>query len=233
MGTATHVPALEAFQPAGPVFDAIDRGERAPIGAHAGHRAEGGPGGNMQPGERLLELNAGTGIDSLFFRAAGLQVLATDAAPGMLAQLEARRNAHPELRLAVQERSFPGLDTLPASASSRLQQFRRHQLHTRHGTYCSLAWTIAAARRHLRPGDHAALRSVELLAAEGAFPAGVPALAEGVRLRRWRRVLPLPLPERKCADCWANATLALNSGRWAAGFAAAWEQFDLKHRGST
>ncbi|HOP42873.1 MAG TPA: hypothetical protein PLA11_05085, partial [Flavobacteriales bacterium] len=89
MGTASTSPALEAFSQQAPVFDAIDR-ENALIGRmraivrKAALR-------HMRPGERLLELNAGTGIDSLFFAQQGLDVLATDAAPGMLAQLEARR----------------------------------------------------------------------------------------------------------------------------------------------
>ena len=41
----------------------------------------------IQPGSRLLELNCGTGIDSLFFAQKGHNVLATDNADGMLQQL--------------------------------------------------------------------------------------------------------------------------------------------------
>ncbi len=39
---------------------------------------------------QMLELNCGTGIDSFFFAAQGAQVLATDNAPGMLAQVAAK-----------------------------------------------------------------------------------------------------------------------------------------------
>ena len=44
----------------------------------------------IKPGSNLLELNCGTGIDSLFFAKSGFQVLATDNAPGMLAQLDSK-----------------------------------------------------------------------------------------------------------------------------------------------
>ncbi len=37
-----------------------------------------------KPGERVLELNAGTGLDSIFFAEKGFYIHATDNAPGML-----------------------------------------------------------------------------------------------------------------------------------------------------
>lgn len=42
----------------------------------------------MNPGSRILELNAGTGIDALYFAERGHSVLATDISDGMIAQLE-------------------------------------------------------------------------------------------------------------------------------------------------
>ena len=178
MGNASTSPALEAFSQHAPVFDAIDR-ENALIGRmraivrNAARR-------HMQPGERLLELNAGTGIDSLFFAQQGLDLLATDAAPGMLAQLEARRNAHPELRLAVQERSFLDLDTLPAEGFD-------HVFSNFGGINCTpdLERVLAGVDHVLRPGGTCALVIMprlspwELLAAlKGHFR---------LAFRRWRR----------------------------------------------
>ncbi|HRH37952.1 MAG TPA: class I SAM-dependent methyltransferase [Flavobacteriales bacterium] len=63
-------------------------------------------------GDTLLELNAGTGIDSFYFARRGLKVLATDAAPGMVAQLNAKRAAWPELQVEVQQCSFLELHQL-------------------------------------------------------------------------------------------------------------------------
>lgn len=40
------------------------------------------------PGEYMLELNCGTGLDAVFFAGKGLKVHATDNAPGMLEQLK-------------------------------------------------------------------------------------------------------------------------------------------------
>ena len=145
MGTATTSPALEAFSQQAPVFDAIDR-ENALIGRmraivrNAALR-------HMRPGERLLELNAGTGIDSLFFAQQGLDVLATDAAPGMLAQLEARRKAHPTLQLAVQACSFLDLGSLPTDSFD-------HVFSNFGGINCTphLDRVLAGVDHALRPG---------------------------------------------------------------------------------
>lgn len=67
------------------------------------------------PGARLLELNAGTGGDALYFAERGYSVLATDIAPGMLAAArEKARRAGLEDRLVVRELSFTELDRLDA-----------------------------------------------------------------------------------------------------------------------
>ena len=44
----------------------------------------------LQPGAQILELNCGTGIDSVFFAQQGYNVLATDNAEGMLHQLSGK-----------------------------------------------------------------------------------------------------------------------------------------------
>lgn len=46
------------------------------------------------PKSRILELNAGTGIDALFFIWAGHQVHATDLADGMISQIKAKISKH-------------------------------------------------------------------------------------------------------------------------------------------
>jgi ubiquinone/menaquinone biosynthesis C-methylase UbiE len=65
----------------------------------------------LQPADRLLELNAGTGIDAAFFAQRGQLVHAIDIAPGMLdhltAKIEQRQLAG---RLTVQQLSFTELD---------------------------------------------------------------------------------------------------------------------------
>lgn len=43
---------------------------------------------HLKPQSKILELNCGTGMDAVFFAEKGHQVLATDNAPGMLAQLD-------------------------------------------------------------------------------------------------------------------------------------------------
>jgi SAM-dependent methyltransferase len=42
----------------------------------------------LQPGNRILELNAGTGADAVFFARRGFCVHATDISPGMVARIE-------------------------------------------------------------------------------------------------------------------------------------------------
>ncbi len=66
--------------------------------------------GRLQPGARLLELNAGTGIDALHFAQRGYRVHATDLAPGMVARIEAKIAASGlQARLTAQQCSFTDL----------------------------------------------------------------------------------------------------------------------------
>lgn len=110
-GTALLEPgsAADAFSRQSNVFDDIDGANpligwvRDRVRAQALHF--------MRPDEELLELNAGTGIDSAFFASHGLRVLATDLAPGMLAQQQLKqRNA--SARWEIKECSFLELDGL-------------------------------------------------------------------------------------------------------------------------
>ena len=67
----------------------------------------------LQPGQRILELNAGTGIDAAYLAQQGYRVHATDIAPGMLARLENKQSALGLAdRLSFQQASFTELDLI-------------------------------------------------------------------------------------------------------------------------
>lgn len=65
---------------------------------------------SLRPGASILELNAGTGTDAVFFARHGFHVHATDIAPGMIEQI-AHKIAQHDLRdrLSVQRCSFTEL----------------------------------------------------------------------------------------------------------------------------
>lgn len=108
--TPSSSSALVAFSRQSSSFDAIDAAN--PIIARIRSITRREALALMHPGDHLLELNAGTGIDSFHFAAHGIHVLATDAAPGMIAQLKQKQRAHPELPVAVMECSYLDLDRL-------------------------------------------------------------------------------------------------------------------------
>jgi ubiquinone/menaquinone biosynthesis C-methylase UbiE len=65
----------------------------------------------VRPADRILELNAGTGIDAAFFARQGYTVHAIDIAPGMLDHLAAKiEQQHLRDRLTYQPLSFTELD---------------------------------------------------------------------------------------------------------------------------
>lgn len=67
----------------------------------------------LQPGSRILELNAGTGEDSLYFASQGHRVLATDISPGMLQQLQTKvKAAGFEGMVHTEKQSYTALDQL-------------------------------------------------------------------------------------------------------------------------
>ena len=69
----------------------------------------------LRPADRLLELNAGTGIDAAFFAQQGYAVHAIDIAPGMLEHLADKITAyHLQDRLTYQRLSFVELDRVDA-----------------------------------------------------------------------------------------------------------------------
>jgi ubiquinone/menaquinone biosynthesis C-methylase UbiE len=71
----------------------------------------------LQPHSNILELNAGTGIDALYFAKMGHSVFAIDNASGMLDQLQKKISAyHFEDRIGYARCSFTQLQTLPLPA---------------------------------------------------------------------------------------------------------------------
>jgi ubiquinone/menaquinone biosynthesis C-methylase UbiE len=67
----------------------------------------------LQPGDRILELNAGTGGDALFFASQGFRVHAIDLAPGMVQQIQAKAQVNGlQHLLTSQVGSFTQLDQI-------------------------------------------------------------------------------------------------------------------------
>lgn len=103
--------AAEAFSAQSGVFDDLYRNntivhyKRNRIRAHVNSL--------LQPGSQLLELNAGTGEDSLYFASRGHHVHATDIAPGMLQQLQHKvQMAGLTEHISTELRSYTALDQL-------------------------------------------------------------------------------------------------------------------------
>lgn len=66
-----------------------------------------------KPGDRVLELNAGTGIDAVFFAENGFYVHAIDNAPGMITALDKKiKQKHLERKISSQLCSFLELEKL-------------------------------------------------------------------------------------------------------------------------
>ncbi len=70
----------------------------------------------LKPSSRILELNAGTGIDASYFASQGHRVHATDAADGMMSEMQKKINYDNfEGRLTSQQVSFDQLDQVQGS----------------------------------------------------------------------------------------------------------------------
>ncbi len=68
----------------------------------------------LSPGDSILELNAGTGIDAVYFAQKGHPVLAIENADGMLHELRGKiRRLNLEERIRAADCSFTELDSLP------------------------------------------------------------------------------------------------------------------------
>ncbi len=76
----------------------------------------------IPPGGRLLELNAGTGLDAVQLVQRGYRVHATDLSPDMVAQAQEKVRRHGlEGRLTVEQLSFTELDRLELPAQGPFQ----------------------------------------------------------------------------------------------------------------
>ncbi|HEY1164657.1 MAG TPA: class I SAM-dependent methyltransferase [Chitinophaga sp.] len=109
--TVNEQSAASAFSKQSLVFDDIYTGniiiqyKRARVREHVNRF--------LAPGSNILELNAGTGEDSIYFGEAGHRVHATDLAEGMLAALSAKVKARQlEKKISIEKCSFNALHTL-------------------------------------------------------------------------------------------------------------------------
>lgn len=101
--------AADAFSRQSPIFDTIDAAN--PLIGWVRERVREQALRSMKPGDTLLELNAGTGIDSAFFAEQGLKVLATDVSSGMIQQ-QTLKLRHATATWSAVECSFLDLDRL-------------------------------------------------------------------------------------------------------------------------
>ena len=149
MRNAQREQVSEAFSRQSRVFDELDE---APLIQWVRERVRSATMRWLRPGTRLLEINCGTGIDSLWFAEQGLEVTATDDAPGMLAELERKVASHPGLRIDHRRCSFLELDRLaPLQADAVFSNFG--------GINCTdkLAEVLTGIDARLVPGGTCAL----------------------------------------------------------------------------
>lgn len=121
MHNAQREQVSEAFSRQSRVFDELDE---APLIQWVRARVRKAVMRWLRPGMHLLEINCGTGIDSLWFAEQGLQVTATDDAPGMLGELG--RKLAPRTGLSIDHRrcSFLELEQLaPLQADAVFSNF--------------------------------------------------------------------------------------------------------------
>ncbi|MBL7985078.1 MAG: class I SAM-dependent methyltransferase [Flavobacteriales bacterium] len=96
-----------AFSEQSPVFDELDR---EPLIQWVRERVRTAVRPWFIPGKRLLEINCGTGIDSIHFAAEGMDVTATDHAPGMVETLVRKAGTAGIRNLRVFRHSFLELE---------------------------------------------------------------------------------------------------------------------------
>lgn len=103
---------------------------------------------HIPPGARILELNAGSGVDATHLASAGYSVHATDIAPGMLARLREKvTRLGLQERVTTQECSFTDLNQVTAGPFDAV-------FSDMGGLNCipNLSPVIAQLPRLLRPG---------------------------------------------------------------------------------
>lgn len=101
----------EAFSKQSHIFDELDEGNGLLLWMRDRIRKEVMT--YAKPGDRMLELNCGTGLDAMFFARQGIRVQATDNAPGMLQQLREKvRIAGMQQMIIAEQCSFNHLSRL-------------------------------------------------------------------------------------------------------------------------
>ena len=107
---ANHVTAVaEAFSRKASLYDAF--GADHPNLMHMRQKVRRHALLFLRPGTRILELNAGTGVDAVFFAELGYRVHATDISPGMMAEIHQKiAGLGLKDRLTAQRCSFEALD---------------------------------------------------------------------------------------------------------------------------
>lgn len=109
--TGNEVNVSNAFSKQSVVFDEIDKASSSIVWMRERVRKE--VLSYIQPNSRILELNCGTGIDSVFFAQEGFEVVATDNADGMLAQLNEKIDTLKiSAKLSTKKCSFNHIDRL-------------------------------------------------------------------------------------------------------------------------
>ena len=105
--------AAKGFSKQAAIFDQYDAGNT--IIQYKRKRVRARVEQELSPGSTILELNAGTGQDSLYFASLGHHVHATDIAPGMLEALRKKADAQPLAGKVTSELcSFTRLEELRA-----------------------------------------------------------------------------------------------------------------------
>lgn len=86
---AVHeVSSAEAFSRAAPLYESDE--ELNPIARWTRRRSLATLDAAFRPGERVIEIGCGTGVEAIHLARRGVTVVATDAAPGMIATLTAK-----------------------------------------------------------------------------------------------------------------------------------------------
>lgn len=107
----------------------------------------------IQPGQHMLELNCGTGMDTIWFAQRCIRILATDNAPGMLARLEEKtKDNHLEAMIEARKCSFNNLEELQGSSFDYI-------FSNFGGLNCTgtLNETLSHFQRLLKPGGYCTL----------------------------------------------------------------------------
>jgi len=146
MEIAGQPEAEEAFTRQSAIFDAVE--QRNPILKWMRKQVRDHVLKLLKPGSHILELNAGTGLDALFFASFGHTVLATDISGGMIGQI---KNKVAELRLEDRiealQCSYTQLQNLPSQSFD-------YVFSNFGGLNCipDLAPVIQECKRLLKPG---------------------------------------------------------------------------------